>query len=1135
MKFKKLEIHNIASIEDAVIDFESQPLAGSEVFLITGKTGAGKSTILDAICLALYNNTPRLADSSKTTGKVKDLMNDENGKVFIGSTSQMLRRNKVEGHVCLTFNGSDGNDYEARWNIHRAGKKLDGNFKTERTLKRLDTEDEYRNTDMQTLVLKQAVGLTFEQFCRTTMLAQGEFTKFLKSNEDDKSAILEKITGAGIYTLIGAKIEQIYKEKKTAYTALKEKTEEQQVLTDEQVAEKVAEQNAYDTEVKVQNAKKADLSEKSDWLKKEAEFNKKEQDTLAQLAKAQELVASNEMKQASELVKQWNDTIEARGWLKQQQEAEGKARETEVSLKTMSEEFASLRGGYAAEQKWADDMKAKLKLITEQLEAQADKATVFDKHLQIEAWLQNIIDGQREIAKQQKAEQKLRQQLNGDLARQKAAATEQHMRQKDLVDKCETGIKKKQEELSLMNLPQQNKSHSELVKREQQLKSASDRLTTLHNAKKKHEEDAANLAKSAVGITELTQKVKTLEGQMHDAEILMNERQRVYEVTVAKTENWATDLRAKLKPGDVCPVCFQKITSAIQQDGPVNALYEETKKNYEEAKATFEAVKKQYNKANTELNAQQKTYQAQKNALDNDHSVDDAERLLKEALALVAIDDDNAADAVAEQAIANKEKLAAIEKNISRGNELQTSLDNARKNLETQQRLLDKAKLAMDKADKTEQECKSNIAMAVKLKENHLSACKEKEQSVENALGDSDAWAADWKATPQSFKDSLQEAAIAYGEQKEQKASLANTIANADELLKRVDGVLGNILVMCHGWSALPYEAASRMPNLETTVNALAQNVTQRMTSLKQYQETAKASAERVARFREKNAHYSADRLTALAAYSKAAIDEKAMMVKRAEDNLKQQQTLAETIKKDKAEHQHNRPSLQEGDTIEAINEQIIAINATTADLQQKIGAIKQQLDDDKKMKQELDSMLKDMETARAEQDRWEKLDKYFGDSTGKTFRNIAQSYVLAQLIHSANEYMKQLTDRYTLYINPGSFVVYMEDAYQNYVRRPASTLSGGESFLVSLALALALSDIDQKQSADILFIDEGFGTLSGDPLMNAINTLRTLHSTAGRRVGIISHIDELREKLSVQIHVDQNGNNSKGVVSVIG
>ena len=129
---------------------------------------------------------------------------------------------------------------------------------------------------------------------------------------------------------------------------------------------------------------------------------------------------------------------------------------------------------------------------------------------------------------------------------------------------------------------------------------------------------------------------------------------------------------------------------------------------------------------------------------------------------------------------------------------------------------------------------------------------------------------------------------------------------------------------------------------------------------------------------------------------------------------------------------------------------------------------------------------------------------------------------------------MKTLTDRYTLKVTPGTFVIMIEDAYQGYASRAASTISGGESFLVSLSLALALSDIGQKLAVDILFIDEGFGTLSGEPLQNAISTLKSLHRKAGRRVGIISHVEELRERIPVQIRVNQEGNNSASMIEVI-
>jgi exonuclease SbcC len=161
-------------------------------------------------------------------------------------------------------------------------------------------------------------------------------------------------------------------------------------------------------------------------------------------------------------------------------------------------------------------------------------------------------------------------------------------------------------------------------------------------------------------------------------------------------------------------------------------------------------------------------------------------------------------------------------------------------------------------------------------------------------------------------------------------------------------------------------------------------------------------------------------------------------------------------------------------------------------------------------------------------------MNALIGDASGSKFRKIAQSYVLQSLIFAANSYMKTLTDRYTLKVSPGTFIIMLEDAYQGYVSRAASTISGGESFLVSLSLALALSDIGQQLAVDTLFIDEGFGTLSGEPLQNAVNTLRSLHSKSGRHVGIISHVEELQDRIPVQIQVMQEGNNSSSKVKII-
>jgi exonuclease SbcC len=165
---------------------------------------------------------------------------------------------------------------------------------------------------------------------------------------------------------------------------------------------------------------------------------------------------------------------------------------------------------------------------------------------------------------------------------------------------------------------------------------------------------------------------------------------------------------------------------------------------------------------------------------------------------------------------------------------------------------------------------------------------------------------------------------------------------------------------------------------------------------------------------------------------------------------------------------------------------------------------------------------------------KWDKLNTLIGDATGGKFRKIAQSYVLVNLINSANYHLKNLTDRYKLIVKPGTFLIELEDAYNGFTLRPATTISGGESFLVSLSLALALSDMGQHLSLDILFIDEGFGSLSKDVLQTAIETLGLLHKTLNKHVGVISHVEELQERIPVQIKVKQNGNTSSSQIEIV-
>ena len=190
MKINKLIIHNIASLEDATVDFTKDPLNNTDLFLITGVTGAGKTTILDAICLALYNTTPRISKGGGKQGVNKD---DLTGK----DPRNIMRSNTGYAFVQLYFTGNDDREYFAEWSVQRGTRKdPEQNLNnavwsiTEIASGRRIEGDKQGAYIEVGAAIQSVVGLDFNQFCRTTMLAQGEFTEFLKSDEEGKAEIL---------------------------------------------------------------------------------------------------------------------------------------------------------------------------------------------------------------------------------------------------------------------------------------------------------------------------------------------------------------------------------------------------------------------------------------------------------------------------------------------------------------------------------------------------------------------------------------------------------------------------------------------------------------------------------------------------------------------------------------------------------------------------------------------------------------------------------------------------------------------------------------------------------------------------------------------------------------------------------
>lgn len=199
-----------------------------------------------------------------------------------------------------------------------------------------------------------------------------------------------------------------------------------------------------------------------------------------------------------------------------------------------------------------------------------------------------------------------------------------------------------------------------------------------------------------------------------------------------------------------------------------------------------------------------------------------------------------------------------------------------------------------------------------------------------------------------------------------------------------------------------------------------------------------------------------------------------------------------------------------------------------------KQGAISQQLKQDADNKAKFESILKKIEIASAEHASWENLSSTFGSADGKKFRTIAQSFVLHDMLQKANVYLQQFIPRYEMKGQPGTLAIAVIDHEMVDSDRPISNLSGGESFLLSLSLALGLSSLsNQAMAMDTLFIDEGFGTLDSDYLSTVIDALEKLHNIGGKKVGIISHVDSLKERITTQIQVN-NINNSHSEIKVV-
>lgn len=1122
MKFNTLIIHNIASIADATIDFEDPMLANEPLFLICGETGSGKSTILDAVCLALYKKTPRM-EQCKSDAYVDDsltiIKNDEKQVIQVKDPRQYLRRGASEGSVSLTFEGNDGKKYKASLSFSYTRTN---NLKAAEWL--LETDDRIfaKDKEIEAAVLK-VTGLDFSQFCRTTMLAQGEFTKFLKSSESEKTSILEKLTGTEIYSEIGKQIAAIAKRKKDAYEFENAKMEGVVLLSDEEIATCNDDLLSLSKQKELKDKELVAINSKKDWIDRNLDLENAVVQNKSKVENAQNLVDADAETKA--LIISWRNAADARAALQRVGEIEIQISENQRKEADLSQRFAELVSGEHFREEMIKQKNAELQDLLRLLRQQENKKAMFADCQSIAEILKSYLSEKELEKKNTDNALKCRNRLPGFEKSLEKAKSLQADAEKKKSEKQEE-IQTKQAELDALDRQKLNDDFSRIST---ELSNVAETKTKVEASRKAIE----NLRKIEKNYFEIQQIIinaekqsDELKPQIETALKAKTEAEALFEQMKDSVDKAAKAMRAKLHAGDKCPVCGQTVQS-VEHDEAFEQALKPIREAMETKRKEYDALNEKLNKSIAEIRANQKPLS------DALREKDLAKKSLGEAAenAKLAceklqlnVSDELVLQKIEELENQEKTKKGRVEAQIKLANVLQKQIDIFNRELTVLNENLKKAIENVAKEQKTLDAEAANVGKYESLAQQNATTASNALRQVAGKIV-----YPDWQKDVKSTLAVLEKEAEAYGDCEKQCQVLQNELGmerisqNAARqqcalIMKsfpnwKSDGETREVKNLNDAWTNLQTESAQLKAKMDSASKEMQKN-----------QEILNV-------FYASYPEIDAEQLKRLSAISNAQIVEKENFIKRNEELLNTCKGALSQIQSDLEKHLQKRPKFAEGEDLDALKLAIATLTGMISEITERIGGINERLNNDKKNKQQFAALQESVEALAAESNKWEDLAKIFGDNEGRKFRKIAQSYVLGELLEKANFYLNQLSERYEMDCPPDSLTILVRDRYNGNVERPADMLSGGESFVVSLALALGLSSLGNNTfSADVLFIDEGFGTLDAAILEDVMATLNRLHEIGNRRVGIISHVETLRERIPVKIVVEKVNNTTSEI-----
>ncbi len=1066
MKILNLRFKNLNSLYgEWRIDFTAAEYVSAGIFAITGPTGAGKSTILDAICLALYGKTPRLHSISNTTNEIMSRLSGECYAEVIFETNAQT--------------------YLASWSQHKARKNVAGKLQDPKhEISRRTAEGEFEPIETKSSQTKKVVsditGMDFDHFTRSMLLAQGGFDAFLKAGATDRAPILEKITGTAIYTKISIMVYEKHKEEKNELEKLETEKSAINILSKEDEAD--IKHNLSEKE-----QSRADFARKNDQLTEAVnrleniENLRKEikqlEDNLAAISK--ELEEAKPKRQRLEQAEKAADLEPLYTTLKN---CRLQLQQNRLSLKNNRNLLPELENSLTAAEKQLKEAQESLNKLKEERNRELKlikKVRDFDVRIsEKDKSYRTVLKECQKSKKELNKKTKSREELSSSIS------------------ETEKELKQYEDYLAANKIDERLDNRFEIIKdRTDQLQSV---LKELSN-KKEHLEDVRFEAKRATVYLEKQQNLlerlqeyvdkhdKRIKAQkdkysaLLDGKLLKEYRsekeQLLHEKSFLEKIESLEDERKKLQDGKPCPLCGSSqhpfadgniphideteakiigINKLIEQAEHIETKIEEIKLERERVNRELVSVDKEAHSAAVKKEAAIKL----KNTTEEEFAkfVDNLEKI-KEKLATVLepfgiseLDPDNLQDIVYSLEKRRKRWVYAKEKH----SRLTIQHDRLAADLQT-------------------------IATFIESLENNL---KEKKKSL---------------AEQQESLDKLKtERRHIYGNKDpdEEEMRLEKEISESEKTLEK---------------------ARTEKEKANNQLNQLSSRIKDLTGVIAEKEEELHEKADKFLAECHKTGFNDEDDFTSgrMQPQERNRIKQE---IKELEDKL----NSAKTRKEDREEKLKKESEKDTGSApLETLKAELEAVRKAFKQLDEEVGALKQQLKDNETRKKFYQEKLAELEDRKLEYYKWKALNSLIGSRDGSTFRKFAQGITFEIMVSNANSQLTKMSDRYILVRDKENpLELNIVDSYQAGEIRSTKNLSGGESFLVSLSLALGLSQMAGKNvRVDSLFLDEGFGTLDEEALDTALEALSGLHHE-GKIIGIISHVPALKERITTQINV---------------